>query len=71
MTSITIALPDELMSKLQDLAERHQVAPEELLRATVEDLVSSPQASFEEAMAYVLQKNNELYKRLAWIKWGF
>ena len=65
MSSITIALPDDLMQKLQKMAERHQVAPEELVRATVEDLVSAPTESFEEALEYVLAKNEELYKRLA------
>ena len=65
MTSIIIALPDEVMNKLQDLAERHQVTPEDLVRVTVEELVSSPQESFAETLAYVLNKNEELYKRLA------
>jgi len=65
MTSITIALPDELMDKLRDLAKRHQVAPEDLVRASVEELVASPQESFQETLAYVLNKNRELYDRLA------
>lgn len=65
MTSITIALPDEIMNKLQKLAKRHQVTPEDLVRASVEELVTSPQKSFEETLDYVLNKNQELYKRLS------
>ena len=65
MSSITIALPDELMDKLRDLAKRHRVAPEDLVRASVEELVASPQESFQEALKYVLDKNKELYDRLA------
>lgn len=65
MTSITIALPDELMEKLQDLARRHNVAPEDLVRASVEELVAAPEEFFQEAINYVLEKNKELYKRLA------
>lgn len=65
MTSITIALPDEIMSKLQDLANRHHVAPEDLVRASVEELVASSQESFQATLDYVLNKNEGLYKRLA------
>jgi predicted transcriptional regulator len=55
MTTITIALPKDVMSKLQELAER----------ASVEELVASPEESFQEASNYVLQKNKVLYKRIA------
>lgn len=65
MTSITIALPDEIMEKLQALAKRHQVPPEDLVRASVEELVTAPHVSFEEALNHVLDKNKELYRRLA------
>ena len=65
MTSITIALPDEIMDKLQALAKQHEVRPEDLVRASVEELVAAPQASFEEALEHVLSKNKELYRRLA------
>ena len=65
MTSITITLPDDVMAKLQGLAERHSIAPEDLVRASVEELVASPEESFQEALDYVLKKNKGLYKRLA------
>jgi predicted transcriptional regulator len=65
MTPITISLPDDVMEKLQDLAGRHSISPEELVRASVEELVASPDESFQKALDYVLSKNKELYKRLA------
>ena len=39
--------------------------PEELLRVSVEELIARPQADFQKALGYVLEKNKELYKRLA------
>ncbi|MDY0040940.1 MAG: hypothetical protein RBS57_11575 [Desulforhabdus sp.] len=38
--------------------------PEELVRASVEDLLGRPK-EFQEAVDYVLKKNEELYRRLA------
>ena len=65
MTSITIALSDDLIIKLEDLAKRHDVSLEDLVRASVEEFVSSPEESFQEVLDYVLQKNKELYNRLS------
>ena len=65
MTSITVALSDDLMGKLEELAKRHNVALEDLVRASVEELVASPEEAFRDALDYVLKKNKELYKRLA------
>ncbi len=65
MTSITIAVTDDVMMKLEALARRHNVAPEDLVRASVEELVASPEESFQEALDTILQKNETLYKRLA------
>jgi len=31
----------------------------------VEELIARPQADFQKALGYVLEKNKELYKRLA------
>jgi predicted transcriptional regulator len=65
MTSLTIDLSEELLGKLQIMAEKYNIEPEELLVATVEELVSTPDKSFQTSMEYVLQKNHELYLRLA------
>jgi len=65
MTNITIALPDDRVLKLKEVASRLSVSPEELVRASVEELLSQPDETFQNVMDYVLKKNAELYRRLA------
>ena len=65
MTTITIALPDDRMVKLKEMASRFGVVPEELVRGSIEELLSRPEADFERAVDYVLAKNAALYQRLA------
>ena len=65
MTTFTITLPDERMKRLQEIAERFRVAPEELVRASLEELLSRPLDDFQQALDRVLSKNANLYKRLA------
>jgi len=65
MTTLTISLPAEQLEKLEQLAERYQVAPEELVRFSIEELLTRPQEDFDEALNHVLAKNAELYRRLA------
>lgn len=65
MTTITITLPDDRLQKLKEKASRLRVSPEELVRATVEELLDRPEEEFQRALEYVLNKNAELYRRLA------
>ena len=65
MTTITISLPDDRLQKLQEIAARFSVAPEELVRFSVEELLTRPEEEFRRALEYVLNKNAELYRRLA------
>ena len=65
MTTVTIPLSDELRDRLRDAAGRMGVSPEELAKAGLEDWLSRPRADFLEAARYVLEKNKELYRRLA------
>jgi len=65
MITITVTLSEDRLQKLQELAKQFRIAPEELLRVSVEELIARPQADFQKALAYVLEKNKELYKRLA------
>lgn len=65
MASITINLPDEQLQKIQKLAQESQVSPEDLLQASIEDWLSGSKKEFSEAVSYVLQKNADLYRRLA------
>jgi len=65
MTNITISISDDRMQKLREKASRFQVAPEDLVRASLEDLLALPEDDFRQALEYVLNKNTELYQRLA------
>ena len=65
MTTMTITLPDERLRQLQELAQEVGIAPEELVQANIESWLISQSASFAQASQYVLEKNNELYRRLA------
>lgn len=65
MTTIPIALSEERLRTLKERAEQAGVAPEELLRTSVEEWLARPQDDFAQAAAYVLDKNADLYRRLA------
>jgi antitoxin FitA len=65
MTVIAIPLPEEQLAQLRQMAQRAGVSPEELARAGLEDWLRQPREDFVEAARYVLQKNAELYRRLA------
>ena len=65
VSTITIALPEARLVKLNELAEQLGVAPEDLVRVSIEELLARPEPAFEQAMEYVLNKNAELYRRLA------
>ena len=65
MVTITVTLSDDRLQKLQELAKQFHIAPEELLRVSVEELIARPRADFQKALEYVLETNKEIYKRLA------
>ncbi len=65
MTTITIELPSERLQKLQEMALKFGVSIEELIRASVEDMLTQPEEQFRSAAQYVLKKNKKLYKRLS------
>ena len=65
MTTLVITLSDDRLTKLKEIATRLGVSPEDLVRASVEELVTRPEDAFERVVEYVLDKNAELYRRLA------
>ena len=65
MSTITIALPEEHLVKLNEMARQLGVVPEDLVRVSIEELLSRPEADFRQTVDYVLTKNAELYRRLA------
>lgn len=65
MTSITISLPDDKLQKIKQLALELGISPEEFLQVFITDWLDSSSNDFVQASQYVLDKNAELYKRLA------
>ena len=65
MATITITLADDQFAQLQAIATQQGLTVESLVQAKIATLVDQPQPSFQEASDYVLQKNAELYQRLA------
>ncbi len=65
MTTITIPLSDERAAQLRLWAEEAGLPPEEFLRRRVEQLLDRPDVQFQKAADHLLQKNAELYRRLA------
>lgn len=64
MSTLTFTMPEEKASQLADAAREMGVPVEDLLRRIADDFLSRKDG-FEAAAKYVLQKNAELYRRLA------
>jgi predicted kinase len=65
MTTITVALPDDRLRQLKEMAKSFGITPEQLVQVSIEELLNRPEDSFRQAVEYVLKKNAELYRRLA------
>lgn len=65
MSTITVAIPDERLQRLREAAARLGVSPEDLVRVSIEDLLTRPDETLKSAVEHVLEKNAELYRRLA------
>ena len=63
--TINVPISQQGLERLEEIARRAGVTPEELARAGLEDWLGQPREDFVEAARYVLQKNAELYRRLA------
>lgn len=61
---ISFDLPPTQAEKLQQAADRLGISASELARAAVGDLLNADDA-FHQAAERVLEKNRELYRRLA------
>ena len=63
--TLSIQLPDDAERRLREAAERLHVPMADLAAAAVSDFVMAPAEEFERAAQRVLEKNRELYLRLA------
>jgi hypothetical protein len=62
---LAFELPPAQAERLQKEADRLGVAPDELARAALTDLLANHDPEFETAARRVLDRNRELYHRLA------
>jgi len=60
-----ISSPSQQIERLIDIATENNISPEVLLSSKTEFQQSQPRHEFSEAASYVLEKNAELYRRLA------
>jgi len=65
MTTLTVTIDDRKAVALKDIAKHFGLPLEDLLMASIENLVSQPNEEFEQTVKQVLNKNKELYRRLA------
>lgn len=63
--NISISLPEEAERRLAETAKRLNVRIEDLAAAAIRDLVTPPGEDFDGAAQRVLEKNRDLYRRLA------
>lgn len=65
MTTVTIPVSDDQFERLRALAEQAGISPEEFLKRRVEFLLDQPDEEFKAITESILEKNRELYRRLA------
>jgi len=65
MELIRINLPEQLLSQLKDAASKIGMSPEDFIKSGIEEKLSLLDRDFQSAVDRVLEKNAELYKRLA------
>ena len=65
VTSLTVRLSDSQAEHLAEEAQRLGISPADLLRAAVIDLLEARDEAFLSAAKHVMEKNTELYTRLA------
>lgn len=63
--NVAFELPAAQAEKLRQAAEQLGISPSELARAALSDLLADRDEDFRAAAERVLQKNTELYRRLA------
>ena len=62
---LAIELTEQQAQRLREGASRLGIEPEQLALAAVADLIASEGRDFDAAARRVLEKNEELYRRLA------
>jgi hypothetical protein len=63
--SLIVRLEGELAERVEHRAQKLGVSPEELVNSTIRQALDRADTDFERAMYETLEKNRELYRRLA------
>ncbi len=63
--TLNLEIDAQQLERLEETARRLKVSVDDLAKAAINDLLAKPEGDFERAAERVLQKNAELYKRLA------
>ncbi len=67
METLTINLPDNILFQLRAVSKKAGLSVEKLIQNGIQETLDklNQDADFESASDYILQKNDELYQRLA------
>lgn len=65
MDTITVTLSNDRLERLQQMADQFGVSVNDLLCASIEDVLGRSDARFKQTVERLLEKNAALYKRLA------
>jgi hypothetical protein len=65
MTMLHVPISEQRFQELSKLAQAAGMTPEELVQASIDEWLSEHENRFADAARYVLEKNKELYRRLA------
>ncbi len=65
MSTLTINIPEDRWARLKEISDQFGITPEEIVRISVDDLLTRPQEDCMQAIDYVVKKNDELYRRLS------
>jgi predicted transcriptional regulator len=65
MVTISIQLPDQKAARLAELARQFNTTSEDLAAERILELLEEPNEDFRQLVRKVLDKNADLYRRLA------
>ncbi len=65
LMKVTLDIPNEKFDLIEETAKELGVNSTQLMQSLLNDQIANGKKDFEKASSYVLQKNKELYKRLA------
>jgi antitoxin FitA len=65
MSVLTIEISEERFIQLQQMSARYGISIDDLLRLGIENLLTRLDKKFDEEVEFILNENEELYRRLA------